>query len=143
VKDGTAWVDADFTGNTNVLYQSDTSRNSAFSTTVTSDLSSGALFAARFPVYAPTATIMHKTGDTTLYTDVQATNQYDEQFVAAMNAASSFPNLIKSVVLIQTKNTAGIYGFQFYIRGKPWHVAIDDNMFYTDPLPATPVLKFG
>jgi len=31
--------------------------------------------------------------------------------------------------LIQKNNDAGIYGFQFYIRGKPWDVVVDDKLY--------------
>ena len=51
-----------------------------------------------------------------------------------MSAASSlaeWPNLVKNIFLTPNKNAAGIFGIQLYIRGKPYHISLDDNiMFY-------------
>ena len=33
--------------------------------------------------------------------------------------------------MLQTNNDAGLYGFRFYIRGKPWDVVVDDQLFLT------------
>jgi hypothetical protein len=60
-----------------------------------------------------------------------------------MDSISVQPNIVKKAMLIQKKNSAGIYGVSFYIRGKPWHIALDDTLFYNDPAPATPVLVYG
>jgi hypothetical protein len=46
-----------------------------------------------------------------------------------MASAAEFPFLIKNALLTQTKNLASIYGFKFWIRGKPWVVAIDDYLY--------------
>jgi hypothetical protein len=88
-----------------VLYQSDIVRNKVFSDVVNPDLASGALFAAKFPTVATTATIMHTTGEAALYTDIQAASMYDEHFIAALNAVAQRPNMAKDLVLVQTKNT--------------------------------------
>ena len=47
-----------------------------------------------------------------------------------MSAVAEFPNLMGDLIRIQTKNTAGIYGFQLYIRGQPWHVVVDDKLLF-------------
>lgn len=53
--------------------------------------------------------------------------------LAAMGAVAEYPDLIKSVFLTQEKNDAGIYALQFYIRGKPWIITIDDTILrYSD-----------
>ena len=46
-----------------------------------------------------------------------------------MSSAAEFPYLIKNVLLTQAVNKASIYGFKFWIRGKPWVVAIDDYLY--------------
>lgn len=48
----------------------------------------------------------------------------------AMGCIGEFPELVRNVFLTETKNAAGIHGIQFYIRGKPWHVSIDDKLTY-------------
>lgn len=143
----TAWTDSDYTGNANVLFASDTVRNSALSTTFNTDLLSGAIFSARWPTSgatgALTATIFHPTGDVCTTSDIVAPTAYDEQFIAVLSSISEYPNYMKNVFLIQKKNDAGIYGVQFYIRGKPWHIALDDTLFYNNPLPGTPTLVYA
>lgn len=38
---------------------------------------------------------------------------------------------MKNIFLTQNKNAAGIFGISLFIRGKPYHIALDDNiMFY-------------
>jgi hypothetical protein len=46
-----------------------------------------------------------------------------------MASATEFPFLIKKVLLTPTVNSASIYGFKFWVRGKPWVVAVDDNLY--------------
>jgi hypothetical protein len=51
--------------------------------------------------------------------------------MASASAVAEWPNLVKNIFLTQNKNTAGIFGLSLYIRGKPYHISIDDNiMFY-------------
>lgn len=47
-----------------------------------------------------------------------------------MASISEYPELIKSVFLTQEINSAGIYAFRFFIRGKPWVVTIDDELLF-------------
>jgi len=48
------------------------------------------------------------------------------------------------VFLTQTKNSVGIYGVRFFIRGKPWVVTIDDSFLYSKPgANYLPLLKFA
>lgn len=65
-----------------------------------------------------------------------------------MSAAANEPELIKDVLLTQEKNDAGIHGLRFFIRGKPWHVTIDDRFIFVDEEEGTaaeelPYLLFG
>ena len=53
----------------------------------------------------------------------------DCYFIASMASASEFPFLIKNVLLTPTVNSASIYGFKFWVRGKPWVVAVDDYLY--------------
>jgi hypothetical protein len=44
----------------------------------------------------------------------------------ASSALGEWPNLVKDIFLTKTKNSAGIIGVKFYIKGKPWVISIDD-----------------
>lgn len=39
--------------------------------------------------------------------------------------------MLKKVVVYNSNNAAGIYGFRFFIRGKPWDVVIDDQLYFS------------
>jgi hypothetical protein len=57
--------------------------------------------------------------------------------LAALGAIAEFPNLVEQLFVDGTElNANGIYNIRFYIRGKPWHVTIDDYLLvntYNDP----------
>lgn len=46
--------------------------------------------------------------------------------MASIACIADQPELIKNVILSPSENSIGIYGFKFYILGKPWVVSIDD-----------------
>jgi hypothetical protein len=48
--------------------------------------------------------------------------------LAAMAGLAEWPDLVNNVFRTQEVNDEGIYAFQFYIRGKPWLVTIDDKV---------------
>ena len=54
--------------------------------------------------------------------------------MSAMSSCAERPDLIKNVFLNSQTNSAGIYGFDFCIRGKKWTIDIDDNMLYYYPI---------
>jgi len=55
--------------------------------------------------------------------------------MAALGAVAEHPEMLKSIFLTNTDNAAGIYALRFFIRGKPWVVAIDAQMVaYKDTL---------
>lgn len=73
-------------------------------------------------------------------TPTQASNQLlkqNNQFVAAVSAVALQPSLLKKVVRIQANNNAGVYGFTFHIRGKPWDVVVDESVYTTGAGAAT------
>jgi hypothetical protein len=49
-------------------------------------------------------------------------------YVVSSAAALAERTDVKSSILTQTSNNAGIYAFRFYIRGIPWVVSIDSNL---------------
>ena len=54
-----------------------------------------------------------------------------------MGSCAEFPFLIKNALLTQTKNNASIYAVNFYIRGKPWTVAVDDYLIMYNKMGAS------
>jgi hypothetical protein len=34
------------------------------------------------------------------------------------------------MILTTQRNYAGIYGVQIYLRGKPWVISVDENLFF-------------
>ena len=52
--------------------------------------------------------------------------------LAAMNAVSRHSASASGTFLTKEKNEAGIVGFRFYIRGKPWTISIDDYLMFQD-----------
>lgn len=54
----------------------------------------------------------------------------DCYIMSSLSTIAEKPELVKSAILTSNKNTAGIYGIRFYIRGKPWVVSIDDNLLF-------------
>jgi hypothetical protein len=46
-----------------------------------------------------------------------------------MASVAEYPNVIKKNLLTKVPNSAGIYGVEYYIRGKPWTIAVDDYLF--------------
>jgi len=50
--------------------------------------------------------------------------------MAVASALAEWPNQIKNIFLTQNKNTAGIFALSLYIRGKPHHISIDDNIMF-------------
>jgi calpain-15 len=62
--------------------------------------------------------------------------------LASIGAVARFEALRNGIFLNREKNARGIYGVRFYIRGKPWVLAVDDRFFFsTQTSPHS--LKFG
>ena len=55
----------------------------------------------------------------------------NDQFVAAMSAVALNEDMLKQVVVLKTMNRAGICGFRFYIRGKPWDIVVNQEVLLT------------
>jgi hypothetical protein len=62
------------------------------------------------------------------FTDPIQLQEGDSKVLNGLTAVAEYPQVIKNLFLTQSKNTAGIYAFKFYIRGKPWIVTIDDEV---------------
>jgi hypothetical protein len=48
--------------------------------------------------------------------------------MASLAGIAEFPFLLKSAILTHSKNNASVYAVRFYIRGKPWIIAVDDYL---------------
>ena len=53
--------------------------------------------------------------------------------MAAMGCLGEFPELVKDIFITKEKNVAGATAVQFYIRGKPWVVTVDDILLHRYP----------
>ena len=51
--------------------------------------------------------------------------------MSSLASVAEQPALLKSSILTQSKNSAGIYGVRFFIRGKPWVISVDSNLLFT------------
>jgi len=49
--------------------------------------------------------------------------------IASLSSCAEYPAIIKKTLLTQTKNNASIYAVNFYIRGRPWTIAVDDYLY--------------
>ena len=88
VSNGAAWVDPTFTVSTSALYSDDATRNAAYKGVVDPEIASGALFVDRFPVKAPSATILHPSGDVSLYTDPVSAGGTNEELISSMSSCA-------------------------------------------------------
>jgi hypothetical protein len=85
--------------------------------------------------------LYEKYPDATLYGDNPVWHDVEQGYagtcyiLAAMGSLSEFPEILKETFVTKEVNKAGIYAIRFYIRGKPWHITVDDEMlFYQDEL---------
>lgn len=58
-------------------------------------------------------------------------------WMGSVSGLAEWPNLVKNIFLNQNKNAAGIFGISLYIRGKPYHISIDDNIMYKNATGST------
>jgi hypothetical protein len=52
----------------------------------------------------------------------------DSYWISYMYTFAEFPSLIKNALLTQTRNNASIYAVNYFIRGRPWTIAVDDYL---------------
>ena len=50
--------------------------------------------------------------------------------IASLSAVATNPSYIKDIFVNKEKNAAGVYTVQFYIRGKPHLITIDDEVLW-------------
>ena len=73
------------------------------------------------------------TDGTASYTDPRQGGAGTCYWISSLSGAAEWPELITDMFLTGTDMTgpdAGIIGVQFYIRGKPWVVTIDDKLIW-------------
>ena len=59
--------------------------------------------------------------------------------IAGMASVAEKPELLTDMFLTPEKNSAGINGIRFYIRGKPWVISVDDWLLYMEDDPENDV----
>ena len=138
IKAGTPYTDTSFEGK-DVLYWSgftDQTKINEYDT----KLANNDYWFQRWPEKFQGADIFGSSVDPTYIDPIQgeAGTCY---IMTAMSSLAEFPKYIKDIFLTQSKNSAGIIGLRFFIRGKPWVVSIDDKMLFK--FPNSPKLKFA
>ena len=51
-------------------------------------------------------------------------------FINAAAGIAEWPDLVRDLFVTKTKNDAGIIGVKLYIRGKPWVISLDSDMWF-------------
>ena len=54
----------------------------------------------------------------------------DPYFMASVGSVAQYPSVIKKMFITTEFNWPGIYLMQFYVRGKPWYVDVDDSFLF-------------
>lgn len=128
IYDKKVWTDDTFNGMDTIYwaYGDTASKKTTYDTIV--DRSGGKF--TRWPVNMPNAKIF-KDATSPHYTDPRQGGAGTCYIMQAMSGVAEFPDIIKSIFLTNTDNEAGIYALRFFIRGKPWVVAIDDQLFFS------------
>ena len=88
-------------------------------------LTEGTIWFERWPEIYPSADLFQYE---TIWEDVAQGNVGNCYFLASITALSKFDEVLEDIFITKEKNEAGIHGVQFYIRGKPWIVDVDDYL---------------
>ena len=134
------WIDEDFQGK-ETLYQVPYVGNTNFQSTVDTNLNSGNYWFKSYTEQSPTTNIPIFKDNTATVDQVVQGEAGTCYLMSSLASVAEAPQVIKDVFLTDTKNSAGIIGVQFYIRGKPWAVSLDSSFLYM--YPSTPTLKFA
>ena len=130
IADGVAWKDSTFTEADTIYWDNGATatKKSTYDTKLADTSSSGVEF-KRWPEYYKTAKIFDSV-DSPTYTEPRQGGAGTCYIIQAMSGVAEFSSLITPIFLTSTKNAAGIHAVRFFIRGKPWVVAIDDEMLF-------------
>jgi hypothetical protein len=50
--------------------------------------------------------------------------------MSTLASVAEWPKLIRNLFLTKNKNSVGIFGLKFYIRGKPYVISVDDFLLF-------------
>ena len=90
-------------------------------------LKDGTMWFERWPEIYPEADLFKYE---TIWEDVAQGNVGNCYFLASITALSKYDEVLEDIFITKEKNDAGIYGVQFYIRGKPWIIDVDDYLVF-------------
>ena len=100
------------------------------STTVANNINSKAYMFLDWTKFLPSTTDLFYANGTISFNQINQGGMGDCYWMSASSAIAEFPSLVKNVFLTQNKNAAGIFGISLFIRGKPYHIALDDNIMF-------------
>ena len=103
-------------------------------TNVANYINSKAYWFGRWTQSLPSDTDLFYSNGTISFKDIKQGSLGDCYWIATISALAEWPHLLKNVFLTQTKNSAGIFGIQLYLRGKPYHISLDYSIMFLDYL---------
>lgn len=122
------YTDNTFTGKDS-LYINPYIMTQSFKDNIDSSLTGGQYFFRRWEQQLTTTSIKRSNNQPNI-NDVNQGAVGNCYYMAGMAALATNPTIWNDNVLTKEKNAAGIYGFKFYIRGKPWVVSVDSSLLF-------------
>jgi len=138
-ENGYEYLDRSFAGQS-MLYQAGFVGDAWSVNSWKEDLADDWLFFGRWTEVLPDVEV-YGPGGSTLMEDVRQGGAGTCYIMSAISTVAEYPSILQETMLTEEKNAAGVYGFQFYIRGKPWVLTIDDTMLFSNP--SNPNLYFS
>lgn len=123
IEAGNPWVDTDFQG-TDTVWWSDFNAANTYSS-FQSNINAGTYYFDNWDNKYPNADVLDNDG-TISYTESLQGSAGTCYMMASLASIGEFPSMVRNTYVTQTKNTAGILAVNFYIRGKPWTISIDE-----------------
>lgn len=103
-------------------------------TNVANYINSKAYWFGHWTQFLPSDTDLFYSNGTISFKDIKQGSLGDCYWIATISALAEWPHLLKNVFLTQIKNSAGIFGIQLYLRGKPYHISLDYSIMFLDYL---------
>lgn len=124
------WIDKDWSGNSTYV---DTYTSSTDKTAFDNGFKNYGYYFGNVRSVFPNANIFDADGNPE-FTEPRQGGIGDCYFIQSVSGVAEFPQLIRNLFLTTSFNDAGIIGVQFFIRGKPWVVTIDEQFLLNTQL---------
>ena len=132
IKKGAKYRDTSFTGPDMVYWEGDTLTTPDY-TDEKNSISKEAYIFKDWTTFLPSNTDLFYANGSISFNQINQGGIGDCYFMSSASALAEWPDRVRNVFLTQKKNNAGIFGVRFFIRGKPYHISVDDNtMFYNN-----------